>query len=126
MGIVYDAGALIAAERNQPRFLALHRRALAERQRPVVSTVVLGQVWRGTARQAGLAQVLKSCTVLDLDTGTAKLGGQLCGLAGTADLADAVVTVLAIERQAKIVTSDPRDIDQLGVAAGWQLTILPI
>lgn len=126
MGIVYDAGALIAAERGSAPILALHSGALRDGPRPVVSTIVLGQVWRGGVRQAGLARFLKGCRVLDLDVVTAKQGGQLCGRAGTADLADAVVAILAIRFDAKVVTSDPGDIDRLGVAAGWRLPILPI
>lgn len=126
MAVVYDAGALIAAERKQARFLALHNGALRDGHRPVVSTIVLGQVWRVTARQAELARFLKGCRVLDLDVVTAKLGGQLCGQAGTADLADAVVAVLAIRFEAQVVTSDPQDIDRLGTAGGWRLPILRV
>lgn len=126
MAIVYDAGALIAAERKQERIFALHQGALRDGHRPVVSTIVLGQVWRGTARQAELARFLKGCRVLDLDVVTAKLGGQLCGRAGTADLADAVVAVLAIKLAAQVVTSDAGDIDRLGAAAGWRLPILSV
>jgi predicted nucleic acid-binding protein len=124
--IVYDAGALIAAERRDTTMLLVHRRALAEGATPLVPTIVLGQVWRGIPREAMLATVLKSCRMHVLDVNTAKLGGQLCGHAGTADLADAVVAVLAVRYGAAIVTSDPDDLHRLTTAAGRTVQIFPV
>ena len=126
MQIVYDAGALIAVERRDPEMLLVHRRAVAEGAVPLVSTIVLGQVWRGTPREAVLTRVLKTCRMDVLDVNTAKLGGQLCGVAGTADLADAVVAVLALRYNAAIVTSDPDDLRQLTAAAGRKLEIFTV
>lgn len=126
MGVVYDAGALIAAERQSRRLLEMHRRAVAGGDRPVVPTIVLGQVWRGTGRQAALARVLKGCTMRALDVVTAKQGGQLCGYAGTSDLADAVVAVLAVRLGAKVVTSDPDDLRRLADTAGWRVPIFVV
>ena len=126
MRLVYDAGALIAAERRAPSMLALHRRSLRSpapggSHPPVVPTIVLGQVWRGSARQAPLSAVLAGCEVSPLDEITARQGGQLCGHAGTADLADAVVVVLARRLGAGVVTSDPDDIGRL--AAAWRMRL---
>ena len=45
--IVYDTGALLAAERRNPDFLALHDEVTAARIRPLVPVVVLAQAWRG-------------------------------------------------------------------------------
>ena len=45
--IVYDTGALLAAERRNPDFLALHDELTAARIRPLVPVVVLAQAWRG-------------------------------------------------------------------------------
>ena len=45
--IVYDTGALLAAERHSPDFLALHDEVTAARIRPLVPVVVLAQAWRG-------------------------------------------------------------------------------
>lgn len=124
--LVYDAGALIAAERRSPAMVAVHRRALDEASRPIVPTIVLGQVWRSTGRQAALARVLKGCRLLVLDVVTAKLGGQLCGYAGTSDLADAVVAVLAVRHGAGVVTSDPDDLRHLVDVAGRPVPIFPV
>ena len=45
--IVYDTGALLAAERDNPDFLALHDELTRARIRPFVPVVVLAQAWRG-------------------------------------------------------------------------------
>jgi hypothetical protein len=45
--IVYDTGALLAAERRNPDFLALHDELTAAPIRPIVPVVVLTQAWRG-------------------------------------------------------------------------------
>lgn len=126
MRLVYDAGALIAAERRMSSMLALHCRVLQSPARgsartPVVPTIVLGQVWRGTARQASLSAMLAGCEISPLDEITARQGGQLCGHAGTADLADAVVVVLARRLGAGVVTSDPDDIARL--AESWRMRL---
>jgi hypothetical protein len=47
--LVYDAGALIGAERNSVDLLALHDAALRAGVLPMVPAAVLGQVWRGNA-----------------------------------------------------------------------------
>jgi rRNA-processing protein FCF1 len=56
-GLTYDSGALIAAERNQPRIWAIHRRALGRGIRPVIPAGVLTEVYRA-GRQANLARLL--------------------------------------------------------------------
>lgn len=124
--LVYDAGALIAAERRLSAMLAVHRRAMKDGVRPVVPTIVLGQVWRGSARQAGLSRMLKGCKLHVLDVVTAKLGGRLCGYAGTSDLADAVVALLAVRHGAAVVTSDPDDLRRLTEAVGRQVPIFAV
>ena len=45
--IVYDTGALLAAERHNLDFLALHDELTRARIRPLVPVVVLAQAWRG-------------------------------------------------------------------------------
>ena len=123
---MYDAGALIAIAKRSERMLRIHRRVLAERAVPIVPTIVLGQVWRGVPREAALARALKVCLPHVLDVTTAKLGGQLCGVAGTSDLADAVVAVLALRYDAPIFTSDPDDLRRLVEAAGRKLEIFAV
>lgn len=54
---------LLAAERRNPDFLALHDELTAARIRPIVPVVVLAQAWRG-APQHQISHVLKGCDIL--------------------------------------------------------------
>src|SRR5260370_29854113 len=57
--IVYDTGALLAAERRNPDFLVLHDELTAARIRPIIPVVVvLPQPWRG-GPQHQISRVLK-------------------------------------------------------------------
>jgi len=47
VSLAYDAGALIAADRNDRRIMALHHRLLQRKQVPTVLAAVLAQAWRG-------------------------------------------------------------------------------
>jgi hypothetical protein len=62
--IVYDTGALLAAERRNPDFLALHDELTTARIRPIIPVaVVLAQAWRG-GPQHQISRVLKGCDEL--------------------------------------------------------------
>lgn len=60
LGLVYDSGALIAAERDDRRMWALHTRALQRGVRPVVPAGCVVEAWRG-ARQANVGRLLDGC-----------------------------------------------------------------
>lgn len=124
--VVYDAGALLAAERGDDRLRALHRRFLLHGISPYVPAPVLAQAWRGGARQVGLARVLKGCAVLRTDEELAKRAGVLLGLSDTADAVDAIVVASAIRLIATVVTSDPKDLRILGDAAEFHLGLIEI
>lgn len=114
MALVYDTGALIAADRGDRQFALLHGKALAAATAlPIVPAAVIGQAWRDGATQARLARLLKSVMVEPLDETTAKEAGILCGRSGTSDVIDASVVALAMRHRAGIVTSDPGDITKL-------------
>jgi hypothetical protein len=110
---VYDAGALIAAERNRAAFWRAHRSYLLAGGVPVVPAAVVAQVWRDGARQAQLARMLSGCDVAALDHSPARKVGNLLGQAGTSDPVDGAVAVLAAGLGAVVVTSDPGDIQHL-------------
>jgi len=114
--LVYDAGALLAAERNDRKFAVLHKTALVGGRLIFVPAPVLAQAWRGGPRQAGLAKVLKGCAVLSTDEDIAKRAGVLLGHSGTADAVDAIVVATAIKLTATVVTSDPNDLHRLADA----------
>jgi hypothetical protein len=115
--VVYDAGALLAAEANDRRFRLAHRQMLDEARRIIVPAPVLTQVWRGGARQALLARVLRSCKVEPTTEQVARYGGVLLGKTRTSGAVDAIVVASALPRDALIVTSDPDDLSLLWLAA---------
>ena len=120
--VVYDAGALVAAERNDRRFWLGHRIRLEAGVVPIVPAPVVAQISR-SPRQAQLRRLLRGCEVLALDEPTAHAVGQLLGRAGTADIVDATVVVVAMAQQAEIVTADRSDISHLAASAGARLVI---
>lgn len=122
--IVYDTGALLAAERRNPDFLALHDEITAARIRPLVPVVVLAQAWRG-GPQHQISRVLKGCDILPDDERTGRAAGVACAAAGTTDVVDAIVIVTAIRHQAPVVTSDPRDLTAIAHAIGVKIRLYP-
>jgi predicted nucleic acid-binding protein len=116
-GVTYDAGALIAAERNSPSLWALHRRLLERGMRPTLSTVVLGQVWRG-GPQAQLSRLLRGCRIEPLSEPEARSAGVALAASAGRDLVDAAVVVTALARGDLIVTSDPDDLRSIATAIG--------
>ncbi|MGB9278875.1 MAG: PIN domain-containing protein [Pseudonocardiaceae bacterium] len=121
--IIYDAGALIAAERGRRRFLAMHREILVAEIDPIVPDVVLAQVWRGSPDQALLSRALAGCDVAPTGERTARAAGVACARAKTSDIVDAVVVVTAVRLGAPVVTDDPADLRQLADAVGAPLIL---
>jgi hypothetical protein len=114
-GITFDAGALIAFERNDRFLVALLARALAHGFSLAVPAGVVGQVWRDGRRQARLARLLGSpqVEIEPLDDQRSREAGQLCGIRGTRDVIDASVILCARRRGHGIATFDARDVRQL-------------
>jgi hypothetical protein len=112
---VYDAGALIAAERQDQQVWRIHRRALADGLRPIVPATVLAQV-RRTIRPE-LDRLLSGCRIAPLDEPTARSVGDLLGLAQRSDVVDAHVVVCCLSEGAICVTSDWADIKHLSESA---------
>jgi hypothetical protein len=108
--VVYDAGPLIAAERNDRRFWAEHRARLELGIVPCVPSPVVAQVSR-SPKQVQLRRLLRGCEVAVLDEAGAHRTGALLGRSGTTDIVDAAVVSLAAARTADILTSDRGDID---------------
>lgn len=113
--IVYDTGALVAAEARDLDVWALHD--VVEEQ-PIVTSPVVTQAWRDPKRQALLARFLKTCKVDAPSQDVARLAGVLLGRSRTKDAVDALVVATALNHHASlIVTSDPEDIARLCDAA---------
>ncbi len=115
--IVYDTGALLAAERRNPDFLALHDELTAARIRPIVPVVVLAQAWRG-GPQHQISRVLKACDIVPDDERTGRAAGVACAASATTDVVDAIVIATAVRHQAPIVTSGRGDLAAIADAIG--------
>jgi predicted nucleic acid-binding protein len=120
--VVYDTGALVAAERRDPDFLALHDELTAARIRPVLPVVVLAQAWRGGS-QDQISRVLKGCDIVPDDERTGRAAGVACGVSGTADVVDAIVVTTAVRYQASVVTSDSDGINHIADAVGVKIRL---
>ena len=121
--MIYDAGALVAAERGEPRLRALHHQWLAYEISPVVPSPVLAQVWRNGSRQARLARLLRGCRVLPTSEEVSKQAGVILGCSRSTDAIDAIVIATAINYRAIVVTSDPNDLRRLWNAADTDFEI---
>ncbi len=133
--VVYDAGALIAAEKNDRRMWAEHRVRLEAGLVPLVPATVVAQVSR-SQRQVQLRRLLAGSVVVPLIEAAAHRAGTLLAASRTTDVVDATVAELALDREADIVTGDPDDLKRLLAVAGraqaaWRRTaedlqLLPI
>jgi hypothetical protein len=123
MGVTYDTGALIAADRGERRMWALQRALLSRREVPTVPAPVVAQSWRGSAGQVQLARLLAGCEVEAMDDGQARAVGALAGRAGTGDIVDARVVEGALRRRDLVVSSDPGDLQSIASANGHRLEI---
>jgi predicted nucleic acid-binding protein len=122
--VVLDAGALIALERGDQ--LLRGYVLLAERGHVVLATssAVIAQVWRGGARQARLSRFLNSDLVVEepLAATACRRIGVLAAATGATDVVDGHVAVIALERDAVVLTSDPVDLARWGITEGRLVT----
>jgi predicted nucleic acid-binding protein len=125
MPVVYDAGVLVAADRNVRTAWAEHRVRLEAGIIPAVPAPVVTQVSRSPA-QAQLRRLLRGCEVVPLTEHRAHAAGQLLGRSGSADVVDASVAQLASELRADVVTGDPADIRRLLDVAGCPSQIIDL
>jgi hypothetical protein len=123
MGVTYDTGALVAADRGERRQWARHRALLARREIPTVPAPVLAQAWRGSPRQANLSRLLAGCHTEPLDDHLARAAGTLAARAGTSDIVDACVVEGALRRHDLVITSDPGDLHHIAAADSRHLEL---
>jgi len=123
MGVTYDSGALIAADKGERRMWARHRALLERRVVPTVPAPVLAQSWRGDSRQVLTARLLSGCDVETLDGSRARSAGVLAARAATSDIVDACVVEGALRRRDLVVSSDPGDLQSIASAAGERIEI---
>jgi hypothetical protein len=123
--VVYDAGVLVAADRNIRTVWAEHRVRLEAGIIPAVPAPVVSQVSRSPA-QVQLRRLLRGCEIVSLTERRAHAAGQLLGRAGSADVVDAAVAQLAAELRADVVTGDQADIRRLLDVTGSSSRIISL
>ncbi|MGH3865651.1 MAG: PIN domain-containing protein [Pseudonocardiaceae bacterium] len=125
--LLLDAGALIDIE-TDPRGETFRScvKAFEDGYRPYLPSVVLAQVWRNRNRQHPLWMVRRLCIVLPFTEHTAEDVGRLLARNRTSDVVDAAVIVAAIEHNAAVLTSDPKDLAKLASAAEYPVRLLTV
>lgn len=125
MSLVLDAGAFIAVERADRTVAALLAREHRAGRVPITHGGVVGQVWRGRARQARLGRLLAGVTVVALDEELGRASGALLAQTGGRDVVDAALVLLATDGD-EILTSDPHDLATLAAAAGIHTDLIRV
>jgi hypothetical protein len=112
MTVAYDAGFLIAADRNDRTVWGAHRTRLEAGLIPITTAPVVAQVSR-TGRQAQLRQILRGCQIDALTPDQAYEIGALMGRAGTTDVVDAHLMIVAAASLSTVLTTDLDDLRAL-------------
>ncbi len=116
-GLVLDAGALVAVDRDDRAMMARLRVAQRDGFELRSNAMVVAQVWRDRqGRQATLARLLPAVDVRAVHDGDGRAAGILLAEAGMSDAIDATVVLLAKPGD-RILTSDPGDLLRLATAA---------
>lgn len=112
--MIFDSGALVAAERGDRRFWVLYKVARDRAITPAVPTPVLAEVWRGGGpRQALLARALRGCELLPPSAAVARRAGALLAATGGDNAIDALVVAEAEETHDEVITGDGADLVDL-------------
>ena len=125
MTVILDAGALLAVEKGDRDVIAVIKGERLAGRAPVTHGGVIGQVWRGGARQAAIARLLTGLDVRPIDEVFGKRVGLLLGVARRSDIVDAAVVLLADDGD-EIYTSDPGDLRALARAAGRHVDLVQV
>ena len=115
IGVTFDAGGLIALDRDDRRVIVLLARAAEANGRITVPATALAQAIRRPERQARLVRLIRQPTtdVVALDRVDATHVGRLLASSGTADISDAHVVVCARRSGQRVLTSEPDDLRRL-------------
>lgn len=114
-GVTFDAGGLIALDRNDRRVVVLLARARETGARITIPATALAQAMRRPDRQARLARLVRQLTtdVISLNRVDATNVGRLLAASQTSDITDAHVVICARRSDQRVITSDPDDLRAL-------------
>lgn len=114
-GVTFDAGGLIALDRDDRRILVLLARAAQTNAPITIPATALSQAIRRPERQVRLARLIRqpATRVVALDRVDATNVGRLLAASGTSDIVDAHVVICARRTRQRVVTSDPDDLRRL-------------
>jgi hypothetical protein len=112
MSVVYDAGMLVAADRNDREAWADHRIRLELGVTPIATAPVVAQTSR-SGRQAQLHRLLRGCEIVAFAPDQAHAVGTLLGASNTSDVVDAHVAIVASAHHSVVITSDDEDLEHL-------------
>lgn len=112
MSVVYDAGLLVAADRNDRDVWADHRARLEVGVVPVTTAPVVAQVSR-SPRQVQLRRFLRGCDIVGFTRDEPHEVGTLLSRARASDVVDAHVVLTADRGRSTVLTSDEHDLQRL-------------
>lgn len=123
-GLTFDAGGLIALDRNDRRVLALIARAAERGMRITIPATALAQAMRNPSRQARLSRFVRQpgTDLMPLDGPDATTVGLLLARTATADIVDAHVAICAQRANQAVVSSDAADLRR--IAPDLQLVVV--
>lgn len=123
-GITFDAGGLIALDRDDRRVLTLVARAAERGLRITIPATALAQAIRNPAKQARLSRLIRQAgtDLIALDGPDATAAGLVLAGTATADIVDAHVVICAQRAGQAVVTSDARDLRR--IAPTLQLVVV--
>lgn len=110
--VVYDAGALVAAERSDRRLWADHRARLEVGIVPMTTAPVVAQVSR-SPQQVQFRRFLRGCKIAPLAAADAHEVGAVAGVSGVPDVVDVHVVLVASAAGAAVLTSDDHDLARI-------------
>jgi predicted nucleic acid-binding protein len=112
MSVVYDTAVFVGADRSDRTVWADHRIRLEMGAVPTTTAPVVAQVSR-SPRQVQLRRFLRGCEIVAFSPEQGHEVGMLLDQAGTSDVVDAHVVVVAARTHSTILTSDLNDFRQL-------------
>jgi hypothetical protein len=123
--VLYDAGALVAADRSDRQLWVDHRARLELGLVPLTTAPVVAQVSRST-RQVQLRRFLRGCRVVDFAIDVAHQVGSLVAQSRITDVVDVHLVVVAAKSHAAIITSDAPDIERVAASLAEPVVVLQI